>query len=95
MIFVVHISLFSKLFFLEKPPRGGKRERSSLSAKINKRIRDGVIEKRPKRDRKPQQKSELDRRLLSICTKTDEGNAKAGFRMAVGDEKIADFTVAN
>ena len=38
--------------FLEKPPEGGKRQRSSLSAIINKRIRDGVIEKRPKRDRK-------------------------------------------
>ena len=31
--------------FLEKPPRGGKRQRSSLSANINKRIRDGVIGK--------------------------------------------------
>ena len=80
---------------MEKPPRGGKRQRSSLSAIINKRIRDGVIEKKPKRDRKPQQKSELDRRLRSICTKLDEGNVKAGIRMAVGDDKIADFTVDN
>ena len=81
-------------FFLEKPPRGGKRQRSSLSAIINKRIRDGVIENRPKRDRKPQPKSELDRRLRSICTKLDEGNVKAGIRMAVGD-KITVFTVDN
>ena len=49
--------LSSLSYFLEKPPRGGKRQRSSLSAIINKRIRDGVIEKKPKRDRKPQQKS--------------------------------------
>ena len=55
--------------FLEKPPRGGKRQRSSLSAIINKRIRDGVIEMKPKRDSKPHQKSELERRLRSICTK--------------------------
>ena len=59
------IALLSKLF----KPRGGKRQRSSLSAIINERVRDGVIEKRPKRVRKPQQKSELDRRLRSICTK--------------------------
>ena len=38
--------LFSPLsYFLEKQPRGGKCQRSSLSAIINKRIRDGVIEK--------------------------------------------------
>ena len=81
--------------FLEKRPRGGKRQRSSLSAIINKRFRDGVIEKRPKRDKKPQQKSELDRRLRSICTKLDEGNVKTGIGMAVGDDKFADFTVDN
>ena len=87
--------LSSLSWFLKKPPRGGERKRSSLSAIINKRIRDGVIEKRPKRDRKPQQKSELDRRLVSICTKLDESNVKAGIRMAVGDDKIADFTIDN
>ena len=89
------LSLSSLSCFLEKPPRGGKRQRSSLSAVINKRILDGVIEKRPKRDRKPQQKSELDRRLRSICTKLDESNVNSGIRMAVGDDKIADFTVDN
>ena len=63
-------SLFSSpRYFLEKPHRGGKRQRSSLSAIINNRIGDGVIEKKPKLDRKPQQKSELDRRQCSICTK--------------------------
>ena len=80
---------------VEKPPQRGKRQRSSLSAIINKRIRDGLVGKRPKRDRKPQQKSELDRRLRSIRTKIDEGNVKAGNRKAVGDDKIADFTVDN
>ena len=89
---MVLTSLLSK-FFLEKPTRGGEHQRSSLNAIINKRIRNSVIEKKPKRDRKPQQKSELDRRLRSICTKLDEGNVKAGIRMAVGDDKIADFTV--
>ena len=39
--------------------------------------------------------SELDRRLRSICTKLDEGNDEAGIRMAVGDDKIAEFTVDN
>ena len=80
---------------MEKPPRGGKRQRSPLSAIINKRVRDGVIERRTKSDRKPQQKSKLDRRLRSICTKLDEGNVKAGIRMAVRDDKIADFMVDN
>ena len=53
------------------------------------------LRKKPKRDRKPQQKGELDRRLRSICTKSDEGIVKAGIRMAVGEDKIADFTVNN
>ena len=39
-------------------------EEVNVSANINKLVRDGVIEKRPKRDRKPQQKNELVRRLL-------------------------------
>ena len=86
--------LSSRSCFLKKPPRGDKRQRSSLSANISKRIRDGVIEKKPKRDRKPEQKSGLDRRLCSICTKI-EGKVKAGIRMAVGDDKIADFMVDN
>ena len=89
------ILLSSLICFLEKSARGGKRQRSSLSAIVNKHIRHGVIEKRPKRDRKPQQKSELDRQLLSICTKLDEGNVKGGIRMVVGNDKIADFTVDN
>ena len=38
-------------------------------------------------------KNKLDRRLHSFCTKLDESNVKAGIRMAVGDDKIADFTV--
>ena len=68
---------------------------SSLSAIINKRIWDGVVEKNWKRDGNPQHKSELDRRLRSICTKLDEGSVKAGIRMAVGDHNIVDFTVIN
>ena len=70
--FALWCSLLSSLScFLEKQPRGGKRQRSSLIAIINKRIRVGVIEKRTKRGRKPQQKSELDRRVRSFCTKLD------------------------
>ena len=86
--------------FGQKPPLGGKRQRSSLSAIINKRIRDGVyfphaivIEKNPKRDKKPQQNSELHRRLRFICTKLEESNGKAGTRMVIGDDKIPDITV--
>ena len=43
--------------FLEKPRGGGKRQRSSLSAIINRSIWDGVLENKTKRDRKPQQKT--------------------------------------
>ena len=39
--------LSSLSYVLEKPPRGSKPQRSSLSAIINKRIRGGVIEKKP------------------------------------------------
>ena len=31
--------------------------------------------------------------MRSICSESDEGKVKAGIRMAVGDNKIADFTV--
>ena len=78
---------------LEKPSRGGKRQWSSLSKNINKRIRDGVIQKKPKRDRQLQQKTVLDRRLRSFCTKLDEGNVKAGIRLALGYEKFEGFEV--
>ena len=40
-------------------------------------------------------KSWSDRRQRSICTRLDEGNVKAGIRMAVRNDKIADFTVNN
>ena len=73
-----YCSPLEAVLFLEKPTQGSKRQRSSLSAIINKLIRDSVIEKRRKRDRKPQQKSELDRRPCSICSKLDEGNVKDG-----------------
>ena len=43
--------------FLEKQSRGGKRQKTSRSAIINKRIRDGVIEKRTKRDRNRSRKA--------------------------------------
>ena len=81
--------------FLEKPPRGSKCQKSSLSAIINKRGQDGIIEKKLKRDKKPQQKIKLHRRLHSICTKIDEGNVKAAIRMAIGDNNIAGLTVDN
>ena len=48
-----------------------------------------------RRDRNPQQRNKLDRRLRSICTKLVQGNVEAGIRMAVDDDKIADFTVNN
>ena len=54
------IALFSKLFFLEKAPGAGKRQRSSLSANINERIRDGVLEKNEKR-----QKTATEKRVRS------------------------------
>ena len=92
---VVLAAFLSWLFFGKKPPRGSKRQRSSFSAIINKRFRYGVIGKKPKRDRKQQQKSKLDRRLRSICTKLDESIVNARIRMAEGDDKIADFTVDN
>ena len=39
---------------------------SSISAFINKRIRDGVTEKKPKRDRNLQQESSVHQRLRSV-----------------------------
>ena len=82
-------------YFLEKPPRGGKRQRSSLMQLSTSVFEMVSMRKKPKRDKQPQQKSELDRRLRSICNKLDEGHVKAGIRMAVGDDKIANFTVDN
>ena len=64
----------------------------SLFKSHNKRIWDGVLEKKLQRDGKPQQKNELDRRLHSISTELDEGNVKTRIRVAVGDDKVVDFT---
>ena len=50
---------------------------------------------KPKRDRNPHQNTEIDRRMRSFCTELDEGIVKAGMRKAIGDEKIAYFTVEN
>ena len=90
---MVLIALLSKVF-LEKPPRGGKRERSSvqLSTSVF-----GMMSSRrkPKRGRKPQQKSKLDLRLRSICSSLDEGIVKAGARMTVGDNKISDSRIGS
>ena len=83
---MVHFGLHSKVFFGKKHlEEVNVRGHHSTQCKNQKCIRDGVIAKRPKRDRKVQQKSELDRRLLSICTKLDESKVKAGIKMAVGD----------
>ena len=84
------IALLSELFF-GKTSWEEKRQTTSLSAIINKRNWYGVIEEKPKHGRKPQ----LYPRLRSICTKLYEGIVRAGTSMAVGTEKIADFTVDN
>ena len=81
-------ALPSKLFF-------GKTTSRRKTSEVIPQCNYQQAYQKPKRDRKPQQKSELDRRLRSICTKLDEGNGKAGIRMAVGHDKIADFTVDN
>ena len=70
-----------------------KTQRTSLSAIINKRIRDGVNEKIPKRNRKLQQKSVLYRRLRSNCTKLDKSNVKPG--ITIRSDNIKDFTDEN
>ena len=75
--------------------RGGKGKGSSLKSIMNNCIRDGVVEKKPKRDRKPQQKRELNRRLRFIHTKLDEGIVAAGIIIAIGDDKLAYSTVDN
>ena len=73
---------------MEKPPREGGLLKSSLSAIINKRIRDGVIGEKPKRDSQSQQKTELYQRLHSNCTKLNEGDVKAGVRMHTWTNKL-------
>ena len=49
------------------------------------------LRKTQRRQKTAAEQSELDRRLRSIFTKLDAGNVKAGIRMALGDDKIADF----
>ena len=53
------------------------------------------LRKTQRRQKTAAEQSELDRRLRSICTKLDAGNVKAGIRMALSDDKIADFSVDN
>ena len=56
--------LTSLSYFLETPHRRGKRQSLSLSATINKRIRDGVIEKKTE----TRQKTAAEKRGKSTTT---------------------------
>ena len=53
------------------------------------------LRNKTKGDRTPQQKSELNRKLLSKCTKLDERNLMVRIRPSGGNDNVADFTVDN
>ena len=83
-------------FFLRQPKRSGRKQTTSLSSLIIKKIRANEVslpETHPQVSSPPL--SDLERRLKLISSKLDEGNIKGGIRLAASDDKIAPFSTDN
>ena len=88
--------LTSFLFFLEQPKRSGRKQTTSMSSLINKKIRAGYVslpKLHPQVSSPPL--SDLEQRIKLISSKLDEGNVKGGIRLAASDDKIAPFSTDN
>ena len=90
------IFLTSFLFFLEQPKRSGRKQTTSMSSLINKKVRanDVSLPKPHPQDSSPPL-SDLEQRIKLISSKLDEGNVKGGIRLAASDDKIAPFLTDN
>ena len=86
----------SFLFFLEQPKRSGRKQTTSMSSLINKKIRaNDVSLPKPHPQVSSPPLSDLEQRIKFIRSKLDEGNVKGGIRLAASDDKIAPFSTDN
>ena len=90
------IFLTSFLFFLEQPKRSGRKQTTSMSSLINKKIRaNDVSLPKPHPQVSSPPLSDLEQKIKLIKSKLDEGNVKGGIRLAASDDKIAPFSTDN
>ena len=90
------IFLTSFLFFLEQPKRSGRKQTTSMSSLINKKIRaNDVSLPKPHPQVSSPPLSDLEQKIKLIKSKLDEGNVKGGIRLAASDDKIAPFSNDN
>ena len=90
------IVLTSFLFFLEQPKRRGRKQTTSMSSLLNKKIRANDLSlPKPHPQVSSPPLSDLEQRIKLISSKLDEGNVKGGIRLAASDDKIAPFSTDN
>ena len=86
----------SFLFFLEQPKRSVRKQTTSMSSFINKKIRaNDVSLPKPHLQVSSPPLSDLEQRIKLISSKLDEGNVKGGIRLAASDDKMASFSTDN
>ena len=84
------------VFFLEQPKRSGRKQTTSMSSLINKKIRaNDVSLPKPHSQVSSPPLSDLKQRIKLISSKLDERNVKGGIRLAASDDKIASFSLDN
>ena len=84
------------VFFLEQPKRSGRKQTTSMSSLINKKIRaNDVSLPKPHSQVSSPPLSDLKQRIKLISSKLDERNVKGGIRLAASDDKIASFSPDN
>ena len=91
---LIFLTLF--LFFLEQPKRCGRKQTTSMSSLISKKIRamDVSLPKLYPQISSPPL-SDLEQRIKLISSKLDEGNVKRGIRLVASDDKTAPFSTDN
>ena len=88
--------LTSFLFFLEQPKRSGRKQTTSMSSLMNKKIRaKDVSLPKPHPQVSSPPLSDLEQRIKLISSKLGEGNVKGGIKLAASDDKIAPFSTDN
>ena len=78
------------LVFLEQPKRSGRKQTTSMSSLINKKIRaNDVSLPKPHPQVSSPHLSDLEQRIKLISRRLDERNVKGGIRLPASDDKIA------
>ena len=81
---------------MEHPKRSGRKQTTSMSSLINKKIRaNDVSLPKPHPQVSSPPLSDLEQRIKLISSKLDEGNVKGGISLAASDDKIAPFSTDN